>query len=123
MQTWDTGRRGSATRQHVNRLTAYTLLCFALAGLVAGFTLGGFVQRSAGSTTSNIYMVMSSVPELAVNGMISAVPENIQPGYPIIRSGEDFLSPQKADGRTSYTFSTQIVYNNTSVPIQSHDVT
>lgn len=118
MKIWpDTGR------QRVSKVITYTLLCFALAGLIVGFTLGGLVRRHFSTIANDANTTTANSSALAPHSKNAAVTENVQPGNPIIRPGEDYLSPQKADGATSYKLSTQIVYKNSSTPIQTSDVT
>jgi hypothetical protein len=44
----DTHRR-KTTHRYLNKITIYTLLCFALAGLIVGFAIGGFAGHIRGA--------------------------------------------------------------------------
>ncbi len=113
------------TQIHFDRITVYTLLCFALAGLMLGFAAGGFLNYTISHAKVDTHEVHASRPSIAKHASsqaTSTVEENIQPGNPIIGTG-DYAPGEQADGITTYKFSTQIIDKNTNTPIQTDDVT
>lgn len=115
----------SSLSTRFGKLGFYTLLCFALAGLIAGFAVGGFANRSASGSTANSGSSANNMPTIAghsPNPTATATPENVQVGEPVIAAG-DYTSPERADDSTSYTFSAQIVNKADNTPITATDVT
>lgn len=125
MQTWPDSNNRASKRQGLGKITTYALLCFALAGLIIGFALGGFAGHTLTSTA-----VSSNTPRVQTPSIAQRTPkatptptlENILPGNPVIGPG-DYTSPEKADGTTSYKLSALIVNKGTNSPIQVNDVT
>lgn len=125
MQTGSNANRNSSSNQTLSRIAMYTLLCFALAGLIAGFAIGGFAEHNQGHSAANTKTSQINVPSVTPgtnSPTITPTPEDIQPGDPIIGAG-DYSPSETADGSTSYTLSAQIVNKGTSTLIQTHDVT
>jgi hypothetical protein len=108
----------------LSKVTLLTLVCFSLAGLIAGFGLGGFVGHTSGLAAGTGSPSIKT-PQLTAHSPgigSSPAPENIFLGEPLLRPG-DYTSPEKADGATSYQLSAQIVNKNTNTPITASDVT
>lgn len=106
-------------------VTFYTILCFALAGLIAGFAIGGFAQHLSLNSTAAPGSPSSSMPTLTGHSparTMTPTPENIFLGQPVVAAG-DFTSPQQADGTTSYQLTAQIVNKADKTPITVTDVT
>lgn len=124
MQAPPEGNQYSSTPARFGKIAFFTLLCFALAGLIAGFAVGGFANRSANGATANSGSSANNMPTIAghkLNPTATATPENVQVGEPVIAAG-DYTSPERADGSTSYTFSAQIVNKTDNTPITATDV-
>lgn len=125
MQAWpDTSNRGSTNRRF-SKMTTYTLLCFALAGLLAGFAFGGFAGHKPGGSTGGSTTSKTNTPAITQQTPISSAtqgPEDVPLGEPAIAQG-DYTYQEMADGTTSYTLAAQVVNKNTNTPIQATDVT
>lgn len=123
MQRWPENFQGNPGGRHAGRIALYTLLCFSLAGLIAGFALGGFVGHARGGSTGNAGATgTASTTGHSPTPSVTSVQENVLLGPPVIGAG-DYTSPEKADGKTSYTFSAQIVNKADNTPITATDVT
>lgn len=124
MQPPPGGDHRTSARPYFNKVAFYTLLCFALAGLIAGFAIGGFASRaftgfpaSTGSLTTRAPAIAGHHPSSAV----TATPENVLLGEPTIATG-DYVSQERADGATSYELSAQIINKTSNTPITATDV-
>jgi hypothetical protein len=116
-------KQRASTRSRSGTITFYTLLCFALAGLIAGFAIGGFAGHLSRGLTANAGSPITSIPTLTGHGpnpSATATPENIFLGLPGVAAG-DYSSAEKADGTTSYQFSAQIVNKADNTPITVTD--
>lgn len=121
MYAWSSGNDPrNSTRQRSGKITFYTLLCFSLAGLIAGFAIGGFAQHNADGTTVHSGNPLSSSRHSS-NPSASPTPGDVFLGEPTIAQG-DYTYQEKADGATSYTLSAQIVNKNSNTPITATDV-
>lgn len=115
---------GSVTSRF-SKIALYSLLCFSLAGLVAGFAFGGLLGNHPGKSTSTPGSFTVNTPPIAAHSPTRTVtqgPENVELGEPVI-GGRDYTSPEKADGTTSYTLSVQVVNKTNNTPITATDVT
>lgn len=125
MQTRSSGDNQHNTgRQRFGNIAFYTLLCFALAGLIAGFAIGGFTQRNADGSAAHSGSPISSTSSKnghSSNLLASPTPGDIFLGVPVIASG-DYSPREQANGTTSYTLATQIVNKNSNTPITATDV-
>ena len=124
MYTQPESRQHGAVRAHSGTVTFYTLLCFSLAGLIAGFAIGGFAGHLSRGSAANLGAPISSAPTLTGHGpnlSATATPENIFLGVPGVVTG-DYSSPESADGTTNYQFSAQIVNKADNTPITVTDV-
>lgn len=124
MQRWPGDNQRGSQGSRFGKIGVYTLLCFSLAGLIGGFSFGGFMGHFSKKTTNSSASSnrTSVIAHQAPNSSATVAPENVQLGNPVVGAG-DYRSPQKADGTTSYTFSTQIVYKGSTTPITATDVT
>lgn len=121
MQAWP----GNNQRRSGEKIALYTFLCFSLAGLIAGFALGGFTARAPGGRAGGPGSAATRTPSIAgltPNPSATRAPANVLLGVPIVGAG-DYTSPEKADGATTYTFSVQIVNRGNNSPITATDVT
>lgn len=121
MQAWP----GDTQRGSGGKIALYTFLCFSLAGLIAGFALGGFTGRVPGGRAGGPGLAATHTPSISghtPNPSATRVPENIFLGVPAVGAG-DYTSPEKPDGTTIYTFSAQIVNKANNTPITATDVT
>lgn len=118
-------RKPESARQRLSKVATYTLLCVALAGLIAGFAIGSFAEHNHNSATASLIASQLHKPS-TIPHTPSATPvlslENIQPDDPILRPG-DFTTSEVADGTTSYRVSAQITDKSTGKSINATDVT
>jgi len=125
MQAWPgDNQRGSGSQRPAN-ITLYTLLCFSLAGLIAGFALGGFTGRAPGAQSGGAGLAITRTPSIVAHTptpSVTRAPENVLLGVPLVGTG-DYTGSEKADGTTTYTFSAQIVNKVGNTPISATDVT
>lgn len=115
-------RRGSTS---AHSATFYTILCFALAGLIAGFAIGGFAQHLSYGSSTGPGSLSNSAPALtghSPNLTTTPTQENVFVGQPVLAAG-DYSNPQQADGTTDYQVNTQIVNKADKTPITVTDVT
>lgn len=111
-------------RQRFGKISFYTLLCFALAGLIAGFAIGGFAQHNADGSTAHSGSSISSTSSRnghSPNSLTSPTPGDVFLGVPAIAPG-DYSPHEKADGATSYRLAAQIINKNSNTPITATDV-
>ena len=123
MQTSGNNQYHSAA-SYSHKMTFYTLLCFALAGLLTGFAIGGFAGHLSRDSFANSNLPTTSAPALDGHGpQPSATPtsEGVLLGVPGVASG-DYSSPESPDGTTPYQFAAQIVMKTTNMPITTTDV-
>jgi len=116
-------QHGSGTSRF-GKFALYTLLCFSLAGLIAGFAFGGFMGHFAGKMIGSSGST-GNAPTIAhqpANASATASSENVFLGDPVVGAG-DYTGVQKADGATSYKFSAQAVNKGSTTPITATDVT
>lgn len=109
---------------HSGSITFYTLLCFALAGLITGFAIGGFAGHLSRGSAAGFGSPMSSAPMLTghlPNPSATVGPEDILLGVPGI-GADDYTSSERADGATEYRFSAQIINKADKTPITTTDV-
>lgn len=121
MQAWP----GNNQRGSGGKIALYTFLCFSLAGLIAGFALGGFTGRAPGGLVGGPGPATTRTPAITghtPNPSPTSAPENVLLGVPVVGAG-DYISPEKANGATTYTFSAQIVNKENNSPITATDVT
>jgi hypothetical protein len=124
MYTQPESKQHGPVHAYSGTVTFYTLLCFSLAGLIAGFAIGGFAGHLARNAAVNLGGPVSSAPTLTGRGPdLGATPtvENTFLGVPAIAAG-DYTSPENADGSTSYHISAQIVNKADNTPISVKDV-
>jgi len=122
MQVRPPSNQPGSTHPRARNITAYTLLCFGLAGLILGFTFGGFIGHIPAGQTAGAPSSVTTTPAIAQHSpvvTVSPTPENQFIGDPSIGSYSD---TETADGTTSYTLSAQIV-DKTQKPIQVTDAT
>lgn len=113
-------RRGSS-----RKIALATFLCFSLAGLLAGFALGGFVSRAAGNQPGGPGPVVTptlSIAGHAPNPTLTRTPADVSLGVPQVHA-DDYTGQEKADGTTPYRFFAQIVEKTGNTPISAPDVT
>jgi hypothetical protein len=124
MQTWSEDNQQSAFHQHINKIILVILACFALAGLILGFAIGGFTTHHTSSPPASAASIAIAKPHTTPSPVVTATttPENVDLGFPLIGTG-DYTPVEQADGATSYTLSALIVNKSTSTPIQATDVT
>lgn len=125
MQTWSGDNQRGSGHQGAGKIAFYTLLCFSLAGLIAGFAFGSFIGHASGGSVGNVPTATigtSPIPGHSPVASATATPVDVAPGEPIVAAG-DYTSPEKADGTTSYTFTTQIVNKADKTPITATNVT
>ena len=122
MQAWPERNQLNTPQRSVRRVATYTLLCFALAGLIAGFAFGGFAQRLLSGANGNSPNANSSSPQVSQHNSPapSATVENIPLAVPDVSA---YSSAEQANGSTQYTVSAQIMNSATNTPIQTNDVT
>ncbi len=110
MQTWS-GQSTKETRPQTPRVVMYTILCFALAGLIAGFAIGGFSHKPATNNTANnpgpvktatstITAMRTVVSSPTAQTAVELNPPNIIP-LP--------SATEKADGATQYSIGAQTI--------------
>lgn len=112
----------NSTTSRSSKITVYTLLCFSLAGLIAGFAFGGFLAHFSRKSPGVASKFATLTPIGRHNPNLTQVSENIEPGEPVIGSG-DYTSPEQAGGTTRYTLSVQAVNLANNTPITATDVT
>lgn len=121
MQAWP----GDNQRGSGGKIALYTFLCFSLAGLIAGFALGGFTGRVPGGRADSPGLAATRTPSITGHTpgpSATRAPENVLLGVPMVGAG-DYTGSEKSDGTTTYTFSTQIVNKGDNTPITATDVT
>lgn len=81
MQTWS-GPNVRATQSPTRKVATYTLLLFAVAGLIAGFAFGGFTHLGASNTPNNSNTVIKNTPTPQTATAVTATPTT-QPVVPL----------------------------------------
>lgn len=108
MQTWSSQNAGRVNSSARN-LATYSLLFFALAGLIAGFAFGGF-SNARSNQRGNTNLAKTHTPVAQTTTTVTPTPTpppNIELGIP---STIDLsASSLKADGTTSYSLSIQAI--------------
>jgi hypothetical protein len=125
MQAWPGDNQRGSSSQRPAKIALYTILCFSLAGLIAGFALGGFTGRAPSAHSGGSGPAITRTPSIVAhspNPSATRVPENVLLGVPLVGAG-DYTGSEKADGTTTYTFSAQIVNKAGNTPITATDVT
>ena len=121
MQAWP----GDNQRGSGGKIALYTFLCFSLAGLIAGFALGGFTGRVPDGRAGGPGAAATRTPAITGHSpdpSATRAPENVLLGVPVVGAG-DYTGTEKPDGTTMYTFSAQIVNKGNNTPITATDVT
>lgn len=121
MQTWS----GPNTQQKTSparKLAMYTLLFFSLAGLIAGFSFGGF-QHAKNTQTGNTPPSKQNSPVAQVTIGISPTP-TLQPVTPL--NFPEFMngptSNESAANNTVYSLGMQVV-DKDKKPVHATDIT
>lgn len=121
MQQWSEDNQHDSNASPLGKFTVSALLCFSLAGLLAGFAYGGFLRHVAGNSAASSGL-RTKTTSTEHGASSTAAPAGVFLGYPIVGTG-DYDSSEQADGTTRYTFSAQIVNKGTNTPITTTDVT
>lgn len=120
MQTWSSQNMGGISSP-VRKLASYSLLFFALAGLIAGFAFGGFSNRS--HTTGNTGPARKQTPVVHITNTVTPTPTqppDVELGIPsTVNLSASIL---KADGATTYTLHIQAIDKHKQA-VHSPDIT
>lgn len=122
MQTWS-GPNTKSTTLPGNKLVAYTLLFFSLAGLIAGFAFGGFLRSNSPTTAGNTGPATKNTPIARATSHITPTPT---PEI-IVRLGFPQFIPypttiEKTTSSTGYSIGMQVI-DQEKKPISASDIT
>lgn len=122
MQAWS-GHPSAGTLSPARKLLMTTLVAFSLAGLIAGFALGGLTAPRSRATTGSTGPVKKQIP--VAQNTTTATPSPTPP--PVILLGFPQFKPypaptESAAGGTLYTVGMQAV-DKQGNPVNSADVT
>src|SRR4051812_11806661 len=106
MQTGPHNEQGNSMNRRMRKITTYTLLCFSVAGLIMGFTFGGFVGNSPNQSAQSQTPVSTNPTITQRTPEATPSPKNTEVFLdpPQFADG-DYTYEEKADGTASYTLS------------------
>jgi hypothetical protein len=118
MQTFS-GRNPGGLSQQARRIAVFAVILFGLSGLISGFAVGAFVRpKLPGGIGSGGNGTTPSISQITSTAATKSK-ENVPVGQPNIKQ---YSSHEIADGTKTYSFSVEIVYDQTTTPIRESDV-
>lgn len=109
MQTWS-GPNIKETHSPSRKVTTYTLILFAAAGLIAGFAFGGFSQLGAAGSHNNTNPVVKTTQPAQTPSAITPTP-TVQPIVPLgFPKFDPFPETNEQVGQnTTYSIGIQVI--------------
>jgi flagellar basal body-associated protein FliL len=124
MQTWS-GQNPGGTLSSTRKLLTIVIVAFSLAGLIAGFAIGGLTGSKPTTTTAG---TPGPRPKqtVAVQNTVTVTPKpTVQPIVKLDppKTLNISATAQKADGTTSYTLTIQVIDKQNKQPVHAPGIT